>query len=404
MTEYVEFSDTVIREAAVDDFVRDLRDRRYPGLRLRFRGDRRYASWDLRQDGKWRKVGNWPQIEWKAMHSALPGYELALGLEGKTVRLMGEFVTVGDLLTWHLERQLNNAELSKLRKAVCRSMFRRWLLPHLGMLPLAEVNRATVDRLLIQPMQAKLKPASVCNCYRMLLAAIHAARRLELLTRNPLEGVMFPDFGLRPIRPKEARLLPKDAGAVASLLAERFASAPRDCMLALLMLLHGTRVGETRRARWVDFDLDAGWLVIPADLTKTRTQHEIPLTPGVVALVRRYRETRGEKRSVYLFPGGGGRPLSAQGAAQAIQMLSGGAWSSHDLRKLARAGWAEQGVDYLVGELLLNHAPPGLASTYIQTDLAQKKREALEGWHGAGNGRSQGLDLSSRFEWFIRFD
>lgn len=47
---------------------------------------------------------------------------------------------------------------------------------------------------------------------------------------------------------------------------------------------------------------------------------------------------------------------------------------------MARAGWALLGVDYLVAELLLNHAMPGQSATYVQADLSWLKREALELW------------------------
>ncbi|MGY4533620.1 integrase [Pseudomonas sp. TE3786] len=395
-TRYIDFSDAAIKRVANDESVRVLRDEFYPELRLRFRDNHRQAAWDVRHDGKWKKAGNWPRWSWSAMLAALPGVLASRASNGVSARV-GTLVTVGDLLAWYLERHLNTATLSKARKAACRTMFRGWLQPRLGAVSIVALNRAQLDRLLIQPMQAELAPATVCKAYRMLLAAIHAAQRLGLLVRNPLEGVKFPEFGLGPIRPKEARLFPKDAGAVVARLAERIEADPRDCLLALLMLLHGTRVGETRQARWADFDLENGWWVIPAERTKTRARHELPLTVSAIALLRWYREVRPEKLSVFLFPSGHGRPLSEAAAGWVIRGLSGGAWSSHDLRKVARAGWAELGVDYLIAEQLLNHAMPGLAATYVQTDLSRLKREALELWHGKGNGRAQGLSVGSRF-------
>jgi hypothetical protein len=64
---------------------------------------------------------------------------------------------------------------------------------------------------------------------------------------------------------------------------------------------------------------------------------------------------------------------------------------------MARAGWALLGVDYLTAELLLNHAMPGLTSTYVQADLSRLKREAMELWQGVGNATGSGLDLARRF-------
>lgn len=61
--------------------------------------------------------------------------------------------------------------------------------------------------------------------------------------------------------------------------------------------------------------------------------------------------------------------------------LAKGEWSSHDLRKVARTAWTDLGVDYMVGELLLNHAMKDLDATYIHTTAEGLKRQALEAWH-----------------------
>ncbi|EGH14263.1 MULTISPECIES: hypothetical protein [Pseudomonas syringae group] len=61
--------------------------------------------------------------------------------------------------------------------------------------------------------------------------------------------------------------------------------------------------------------------------------------------------------------------------------LARGEWSSHDLRKVARTAWADLGVDYMVGEMLLNHAMKDLDATYIHTAAEGLKRQALEAWH-----------------------
>ena len=74
-------------------------------------------------------------------------------------------------------------------------------------------------------------------------------------------------------------------------------------------------------------------------------------------------------------------PKTTENVLEAIKELSGGEWTSHDLRKLARTVWAEIGIDYLVGEMLLNHSVGTLAKTYIRTTADQLRREALERWH-----------------------
>ena len=74
-------------------------------------------------------------------------------------------------------------------------------------------------------------------------------------------------------------------------------------------------------------------------------------------------------------------PFSEMQAQLAFTALSGEQWTSHDLRKTARTAWADLGVDYLIGELLLNHALKALDVTYIHTTAEAQKRQALERWH-----------------------
>lgn len=83
----------------------------------------------------------------------------------------------------------------------------------------------------------------------------------------------------------------------------------------------------------------------------------------------------------YLFPDMAGHSISEKQASEMFAYLSDGEWTSHDLRKTARTAWADLGVDYLIGELLLNHALKALDVTYIHTTAEAQKRQALERWH-----------------------
>lgn len=71
--------------------------------------------------------------------------------------------------------------------------------------------------------------------------------------------------------------------------------------------------------------------------TKTRTEHRLPLTAQVSALLSRYRaiqQARGYE-GVYLFPNRRGLPLSETQASMVFTRLGQGEWTSHDLRKVS---------------------------------------------------------------------
>ena len=112
-------------------------------------------------------------------------------------------------------------------------------------------------------------------------------------------------------------------------------------------------------------------------------EHHLPLTDQVRGLLIQYRETQTSRGydGQYLFPARNGKALSEGQASAVFTRLGKGEWTSHDLRKLARTGWAVLGIDHLIGELLINHAMGHNVKVYIQSDVMNRKRDALEKWH-----------------------
>jgi integrase len=177
--------------------------------------------------------------------------------------------------------------------------------------------------------------------------------------------------------------------ALLSQLHELFESDPQPAMLALMMLCHGTRIGETRKAQWSHVSLSERTWYLPVGNTKTRVEHSLPLTEQVCALLIGYRAH--QKASGYegqfLFPARNGKGMSKAQASAVFTGLGKGEWSSHDLRKLARTGWADLGIDFLIGEMLINHAMGHNVQAYIHTTVEERKRAALELWHGHLDGK-----------------
>jgi integrase len=103
----------------------------------------------------------------------------------------------------------------------------------------------------------------------------------------------------------------------------------------------------------------------------------------VCALLARYRDrqTAGGYTGQHLFPTRNGKGMTESQAAVIFSQLGRGEWTSHDLRKLARTGWADLGIDFLIGEMLINHAMGKTVQAYIHTTVEERKRAALETWH-----------------------
>lgn len=380
----VVMTDAEIRRQAERLHVRALRDARHPSLHFRYSTvDRTKGSWHVVVGKSWGKAGNYPDINAKAMLATLPVILARRSADPAAKSTATNWLTVGELLAWYQERMTRDRALSEKRKASAKSALKRHLHPRLGQLPLSGLNRPTIDRLLLMPMQERYALSFVRSVWGVLGVAVRQAYRLDLLAVNPLAGLEFTDFVRTKIKAKAARLHSDDVPGLLELLANRFGESPAACALAGLMLCHGTRLGETRLARWKNVNTDTGKWFIPAADTKTKAAHTLPLTAQAKALIERHRRVQQGRgyTGQFLFPGSSGQALSATKASTLFTHLAHGEWSSHDLRKVARTAWTDLGVDYMVGELLLNHAMKDLDQAYIHTSAEQLKRQALETWH-----------------------
>jgi integrase len=403
----VQFSDAEIRRQAANSDCQHLRDPRFPGLYLRFSQSRERGTWYLVSKKKWNQVGGYPSLTFKALSGVLPQVHARLAVDPDASAAAGTLHTVGELLDWYGDRQSRDRSLSKKRRTSAASAIQCHLTPRLGSMPIADVSRSSLDRAAMWPMQEELSLSYVRMMWGVLVVAFKQAEKLKLIASNPIAAFKFTDFSKARIKPKAARLRGVQVEGLIEQLGAGFDSSPTDCTLALLMLCHGTRIGETRQARWSHFTIsETGEWFMPAENTKTRCEHSLPLTPQVVGLLKRYRTWQISKgyEGAYLFPSKGGRPMTEGQGCAVFTRLGQGEWTSHDLRKLARTAWTDLGVDYLIGEMLVNHTLTRNVQTYIHTHAELLKREALQKWHdrldlcgfasihgwkGDGNGNSQ---------------
>lgn len=382
-TQTVNLSDAEIRRHVDNPAVRDLRDARQPAFRFRYKQDRTRGSWYLVLGSKWNKIANYPDLNTKQMLGALPAVRARLAGTPEASVAVGTWHTVGELLAWFDDRMGRDRNLSAKRKSTARSAMTKHLRPRLADLPLTSVTKSEIDQRLMWPLQAELSLEYLRLIFRLLVLAFKQAARLGHISTNPMNAIRFGDFSKTKIKPKAARLRDVQVEGVLAQLGECFDAAPGDAMLALMMLCHGTRVGETRLASWRDLSLEDRQWFIPASHTKTRAELTLPLTDQVCALLKRYHSIQRDNgyEGVYLFPGRTGKPLGESQACAVFTRLGRGEWTSHDLRKVARTAWVDLGVDFLIGELLINHTMGQNVKTYIHSWVEAGKRDALEKWH-----------------------
>lgn len=376
-------SDAEIKRNAGDGGAYRIRCARNNDLRFQYAtSDRSRGSWYLRHESKWQKFAEWPQIQTKVALQLLQ--QARERLAGGCSVVADRFVTVGDLLRWYGERVSKDRSLTAKRKDGVRSIIDVQLLPRIAGMSIDEVSRESIDQSLMWPMQETLSISYVRSVLRVLQMAFAQATRLEIIRANPMVGLKFTDFVQAKIKPKPSQLRMLDLGDLIERLATCFDERIEFGMMALMMLCHGTRFGETRKAQWRHICLNRRVWVIPSENTKTRSEHVLPLTEQACALLIIYRERlkeRGRDSDALFTDRMTGKTINESAAFSGFRWMSSGKWSSHDLRKLARTGWVEIGVDYLIGEMLLNHAVGFSAETYINTSADNLKLDALNRWH-----------------------
>ena len=382
----LEISDAAIRRHAENPQIRELNDQRLP-FRFRYDKARNGGSWHIVKsiEGKptWRKAGTFPALTTKALKVALPAIMGRLYADpGKGRATVGLYKVLNDVLVWYEDCLALDRNLSQKRKDTVRSAIRCHLRPRLAGFDLIELSRNNIHTQLLWPLQARYSLSHVrliWQALKMITARAHSAGAID---DDPLAGLMFSDFIPTKINPKDSRLRAALVPKLLETLVDNWSRDPSQTALAVLMLAHGSRIGETRKAKWSHFEQDV-WH-IPQASAKTRVSHDLPLTPQVRAFLQRYRKSQLARGydGAYLFPSKRtNKPITDRQASELFARLGAGEWTSHDLRKVAASTWLDLDVNNLIIDLLLNHKVKGVNKHYIHTHAEERKRDAMARWH-----------------------
>jgi integrase len=150
-----------------------------------------------------------------------------------------------------------------------------------------------------------------------------------------------------------------------------------------LLLVCGTRCGETVRARWTNIDLDAGIWHIPADDAKNKREHDVYLSALAISILRAIPRFEGTD---LVFSYDGKSPATAFSYYKrkvATAMGRGPQWQLHDMRRVMTSGLARLGVAPHVADRMLNHQSgtiSGVAAIYNRYEYRDERREASNLW------------------------
>jgi integrase len=291
-----------------------------------------------------------------------------------------EIKNMTELCDWSIERTIGNKQIAHATRLQNISIINNHIRPYLSQFNISEINLNTLNKAWYMPLQNTLALSSISLVIIILKAMFTWAKRLQMITINPIEELSLANFTHQKVKPKIGRLTEVKLKHAISSLAKLSA---RNQTFVMLLLFHGTRIGETTTARWDDFDFENLLWRIPASQTKTKQAHTLALTPFVAKWLITYKAYQYTRfRSQYLFPQQSNKRKVQSNAisSRMVNAFSKGEFTAHDIRKYARTTWLEQGIDYIVGEMLLNHSLSKLDQSYIQTTARSLCRNALEQW------------------------
>jgi integrase len=307
------------------------------------------------------------------------------------------------------------------RKEATRSLYASLSRKHIesgviGPVPLARLRPSDIEGLILsmrsqttpgkrteanpnpEPVRA-LSDSTIRSTYTVLRLGLDGAVRDGLLARNPAVSVERPG-----VARKEAAHL--DPEQVTQLL--KAAESSRYHKALLLIATTGLRRGECLALRWSDVDIDAGVLRVRDTVQRIdgklstgpvktdRSRRSIPLSPAVIAMLRRHRVTQLEERmraanqwadTGLVFTTELGHVVEprnllrvVEAAAKRISLDGVGA---HTLRHSAATAWLEAGVHIKQVSDLLGHSSVAITGDVYGHGSDQSARAAVDGLSGA---------------------
>lgn len=173
---------------------------------------------------------------------------------------------------------------------------------------------------------------------------------------------------------------------VASFMSELAQNGSVSALALRFLIQTATRTSETLNAQWSEIDLESAIWTIPAQRTKTKREHRVPLTDDVLNDLKALPRLNGNP---YLFPGSRyGKPLSNMALLQLMRGMGfakeGGRGEAvpHGFRSSFR-DWAGEVSTFPsdVAEMALAHVIKNKAeAAYRRGDLFEKRRKMMEAW------------------------
>jgi integrase len=352
------------------------------GVRVSPRGVKTWV-WVYHFAGRPRRMtfGTYPAMRLVEAHVRLAGARtlLAQGVDpGERVvverQAERDAATVEELV----ERYLTEWARKKKRSAdEDERQLRRDVIPIWGKRKAKDIARRDV-RTLLGKIVERGSPIAANRLLAVIRKMFNWALGEDIVTENPCVAIKAPGEEKR----RDRFLKAEEIAVFWRALGRPELPITKPIRLALkFQLVTAQRKGEVIGAVWEEFDFDEKVWTLPAERSKNKLPHRVPLSPLALAVL----DEIGRKKTGWLFPSPRTEdPITGPAVAHAVRknrdFLGIGDTTPYDLRRTAASQMTSIGIGRLVVSKILNHAEPGVTAVYDRHSYDGEKRAALDAW------------------------
>ena len=176
---------------------------------------------------------------------------------------------------------------------------------------------------------------------------------------------------------------------------ENYRGDPHTLYALRLLMLTATRPGETRGARWVEFDLDAALWIIPPERMKMKIEHRVPLSRQAVEVLRTMQTLSGGRDLVFPSPFYPSKSLSENTFNSALARIGfKGTATAHGFRALFstvanECNWNPDAIERQLAHVERN----GVRAAYHRSTYLEDRAKLMQWWADYLDGRASGKVL-----------
>jgi integrase len=293
----------------------------------------------------------------------------------KPVVIMPTFAEVAN--EW-LARSIEGKRSDRYQKNV-RSRLNRYLLPALGVRPVAEITAPE----LLQTIH-HVEDLGHVNLAHIVKQIAGQILQYAVLTGKATHNVAADLKGaLQSIQEKHYPSLTATKD-VAELMKKINTYSNLVVRLAMLFSAYTfQRPGEIRKAEWSEFDLDEAEWRIPPNRMKRGRAHIVPLSRQVLEILFQLHGLNSGSKFVFPFSHSPSRPLSDSAVRRALSIMGyeKGTMTPHGFRSLASTNLNAQGVDKELVEIQLSHRDENYTrAAYNFADRLPERKIMMQNW------------------------